>query len=125
MGYVDTHSPHKDAPKELTALYQKATFRDIADEKFADCHGTPRAKRPAAPAVERDHRSQYYGAVSSIDREVGKIINALEASGEIENTLIVYTSDHGFNCGQHGIWEKGNGTQPQTFWRNPLAFPAR
>jgi len=39
----------------------------------------------------------------------------LEATGQLENTLIVYTGDHGLNCGHHGVWEKGNATTPQNF----------
>ena len=58
---------------------------------------------------------EYYGAVSSVDREVGEVLAALEATGQMENTLIVYTGDHGLNCGQHGMWEKGNATTPQNF----------
>jgi len=115
IGYVDTHSPHQDAPEDLAAQYDRATFRDIPDEKFALCHG--RALDPANPdpAKERRKRREYYGAVSSVDREVGKVLAALEATGQRDNTLIVYTSDHGLNCGHHGMWEKGNHTQPQNF----------
>jgi len=39
----------------------------------------------------------------------------LETSGQLDNTLVIYTADHGLNCGQHGIWEKGNATMPQNF----------
>ena len=67
------------------------------------------------PEVERKKRMEYYGAVSSVDREVGKVLAALEATGQMENTLIVYTGDHGLNCGHHGMWEKGNATIPQNF----------
>ena len=67
------------------------------------------------PTIERKKRTEYYGAVSSLDREVGKVLNELKATGQMENTLIVYTGDHGLNCGQHGVWEKGNATIPQNF----------
>ena len=114
VGYCDTHAPHSDAPPELLAPYQDATFKDIPDEKFYPCHGTP-VTPIGSPASERNHRMQYYGAVSSIDREVGKVLAALEANGQLEHTLIVYTGDHGLNTGHHGMWEKGNYTQPQNF----------
>lgn len=115
ISYVDTHSPHNAAPDDLVAEYGSATFRDIGHEDFAACHG--RALIPASkkPDVERRKRMEYYGAVSSLDREVGTVVAELERSGQLENTLIVYTSDHGLNCGQHGMWEKGNGTIPQNF----------
>lgn len=73
---------------------------------------TPRRNRGAG---DRHKHEEYYAAASSVDREVGKIIAELEASGELTNTLVVYTGDHGLNTGHHGMWEKGNGTTPQNF----------
>lgn len=116
VGYVDTHSPHDAAPSELVAQYDLATFRDIPREKFQPCHGEALIPVNSNPQIERMKHMEYYGAVSSIDREVGKILAELEASGQLENTLVIYTGDHGLNTGQHGMWEKGNGTLPQNFF---------
>jgi arylsulfatase A-like enzyme len=115
VSYVDTHSPHKDAPDDLVAQYEQATFRDIPNEKFPPCHGQPLDPLNPDEDKERRKRMEYYAAVSSIDREVGKVLDALEATGQLDNTLIVYTGDHGLNAGQHGMWEKGNHTRPQNF----------
>jgi arylsulfatase A-like enzyme len=115
VSYVDTHSPHGDAPKDLVADYEHATFRDIPDEKFPSCHGQALDPVNPDPEKERRKRMEYYGAVASVDREIGKVLAELEATGQLENTLIVYTGDHGLNAGQHGMWEKGNHTQPQNF----------
>jgi arylsulfatase A-like enzyme len=115
ISYVDTHGPHNGAPEDLVKQYDAATFRDIPDEKFPVCHGKARSPVFKDPERERKRRMEYYGAVSSLDREVGKVLAALEATGQMDNTLIVYTGDHGLNCGQHGIWEKGNATIPQNF----------
>jgi choline-sulfatase len=123
VGYVDTHGPHKDAPDDLIKQYESATFHDIPDETFADCHGELLTKKATTPEAERQRRVQYYGAVSSIDREIGRIMAALEASGQKEETLIVYTGDHGLNGGHHGMWEKGNGTQPQNFIEESIKVP--
>ena len=115
VGYVDTHVPHDNAPDDLVAEYQNATFRDIPDEHPVPCHGFVREPRPSHPEVERQRRIEYYAAASSVDREIGKVVAELEATGQLENTLIVYTGDHGLNCGQHGVWEKGIATLPQNF----------
>lgn len=115
VGYVDTHGPHANAPDDLVAQYASATFRDIPREEFAAAHGTASVTVNKDPAVERAKRQQYYAAASSIDREVGRIVADLEAHGELDNTLVVYTSDHGLNAGHHGVWEKGNITLPQNF----------
>jgi uncharacterized sulfatase len=45
--------------------------------------------------------------VAMIDHEVGRILNALEASGQIDNTLVVFTTDHGEIHNHHGLWHKG------------------
>lgn len=115
ISYVDTHVPHKDAPPNLVEQYRSATFGDIPKEAFAACHGRALVRVSPDPETERRKHMEYYGAVSSLDREVGKVLAELEANGQMDNTLIVYTSDHGLNCGQHGVWEKGNATIPQNF----------
>lgn len=115
ISYVDTHSPHNAAPAGLVAKYNQAAFRDIPAERFPACHGLALAPVNADPARERHRRMEYYGAVSSLDREVGAVLAALEATGQADNTLVVYTGDHGLNAGQHGMWEKGNATVPQNF----------
>ena len=52
--------------------------------------------------------ASYYGLCSWMDYNVGRIVDALELSGQLENTTIVYTSDHGDNVGARGLWGKSN-----------------
>jgi choline-sulfatase len=115
VGYVDTHSPHTDAPEDLVAQYAGATFADIPRETLPAAHGTVRSPKAKTVEAERARLRQYYGAASSVDREVGRVLDDLRANGELDDTFVVYTGDHGLNCGHHGIWEKGNGTMPQNF----------
>ncbi|MFV0466110.1 MAG: sulfatase [Lachnospiraceae bacterium] len=49
---------------------------------------------------------QYYGLVSMVDRQVGRILDTLEACGELDNTILVYTSDHGDMLGNHNLYGK-------------------
>ncbi len=49
----------------------------------------------------------YYGMISFMDHWIGKTLDALEKSGQLDNTLIVFTSDHGHFIGQHGLVAKG------------------
>ncbi|MCL5275492.1 MAG: sulfatase-like hydrolase/transferase [Chloroflexi bacterium] len=51
-------------------------------------------------------RAAYWGLVHRVDVMVGQILTALEANGLADNTLIVYTSDHGDMQGEHGLWWK-------------------
>jgi len=52
---------------------------------------------------------EYYASVTSADRSLGRILDYLDESGLSENTLVVFTSDHGYSLGRHGIDTKGNG----------------
>ncbi len=61
-----------------------------------------------AARVRRTMR-EYYASVRNVDRNVGRIMRLLDELGLAENTVVVFTSDHGYNMGHHGIWHKGNG----------------
>ncbi|MFB6218632.1 MAG: sulfatase, partial [Halobacteriaceae archaeon] len=59
-----------------------------------------------SPEATREWRSYYYGKVSLVDYWLGELLDALEARGELENTLVVYTSDHGEMAGDKGMLTK-------------------
>jgi arylsulfatase A-like enzyme len=50
--------------------------------------------------------ANYYGLVTLVDRSIGRILDALEASGRSEDTLVVFASDHGEMLGEHGLGRK-------------------
>jgi arylsulfatase A-like enzyme len=50
-------------------------------------------------------------------------MDELEATGLRASTLLIFTSDHGLNCGQHGIWGKGNGTIPLNMVEESIRIP--
>lgn len=54
----------------------------------------------------RKSRRGYYGSVSFIDEQVGRILGALEAKGLLDDTLILYAADHGDMIGDHHLWRK-------------------
>lgn len=60
----------------------------------------PRARRMLA---------EYLGSVASLDRNVGRLLALLDELGITSETVVIFTSDHGFNMGHNGIWHKGNG----------------
>lgn len=115
ISYTDTHTPHTQMPEELVAEYKDATFRDIPRENFLPVHGMTICPVSPDAEVERQKHAEYYASASSVDREVGRVLDELESMGELKDTVVVYTGDHGLNAGQHGIWEKGNATVPQNF----------
>lgn len=48
----------------------------------------------------------YYASVSFIDAMTGKVLQALEESGQRDNTIVIFTSDHGYHLGEHDLWMK-------------------
>ncbi|MHA1566979.1 MAG: sulfatase-like hydrolase/transferase [Alphaproteobacteria bacterium] len=62
-------------------------------------------------------RTAYYGLVTSMDRMIGQILDALEACGLADNTLIIYSSDHGDQLGERNLWWK------QTFYDDAAKVP--
>ena len=74
--------PENPANRRTTANYQM----DLNQQK-----GTLRA---------------YYASVSFVDVLVGKILTALEKTGQRDNTIVIFTSDHGYHLGEHDLWQK-------------------
>lgn len=52
---------------------------------------------------------EYLASTSGVDRNLGRLLDALDKNQLVDNTIVIFTSDHGFNMGHHGIWHKGNG----------------
>ncbi|MFD0678575.1 MULTISPECIES: sulfatase-like hydrolase/transferase [unclassified Paenibacillus] len=66
------------------------------------------ASLPRQPGEIRQHLADYYGMITHLDVQIGRIIQALQQSGHAEDTIIVYTADHGLALGQHGLLGKQN-----------------
>ncbi|HDP34327.1 MAG TPA: DUF4976 domain-containing protein [Candidatus Hydrogenedentes bacterium] len=83
--------PHKDAI---------GCGRDLRDERLAPF--------PRAEYAVRVQRREYYAIISHADAQIGRILDALEATGRADNTFIFFTADHGLAVGQHGLMGKQN-----------------
>ena len=66
----------------------------------------PETKAPSTEAGMRRLRAQYYGMISEVDAQLGRIFAALRERGEWENTIVVITAGHGEQLGDHGLREK-------------------
>ena len=62
--------------------------------------------------------TQYYGMVKHLDDSIGKIFTALEEEGQMDNTIIIFTSDHGDYMGEHAL--SGKASVYETCWRTPF-----
>ena len=74
----------------------------------------------------RRGREIYYGLTDWVDNEIGKVLRALRARPDIaENTVIIYSSDHGENMGEHGMWRKNCMFEPSTRVPLIISWPQR
>lgn len=64
------------------------------------------APYPRTREVISDQLCEYYGMITHLDEQVGRILTALEKTGQAKNTLIIYTADHGLALGSHGLLGK-------------------
>ena len=64
------------------------------------------APYPRTREVISDQLCEYYGLITHLDEQVGRILAALEKSGQAENTVVIYTADHGLAMGSHGLLGK-------------------
>lgn len=63
---------------------------------------------PRTPEAIRRHLHEYYACISSIDGHIGRLLLTLQEQGELEKTLIIFTSDNGLAIGSHGLMGKQN-----------------
>ena len=71
--------------------------------------GVLSAQRTDTPKSVKSITRDYYSSVGSVDRNVGRLLDRLDSLKLTERTLVVFTSDHGYMIGHHGMWHKGNG----------------
>lgn len=64
------------------------------------------------PAVHVEIRRRYAAMIENIDAHVGELISLIECRGELDDTVIIYTSDHGEMLGDFGLWQKSVPFEP-------------
>lgn len=116
VGYIATHSPYQAETHDptLTSLFAHTTFRDIPPyhpHPWQHNEGLAGGFQPTNQQI-RSRYMGYYAAVTEIDQQVARLLARLEESGRLDNTIVIYTSDHGCSLGQNGFWGKGNSTRP-------------
>ena len=117
--YNAPHSPWDGHPQDIVDSYDDCPFKTCPQE----------AMHPGANEWLRGHLGNreslkgYFAAVTAMDLGVGRILDRVEELGLRDDTLIVFTSDNGYNCGHHGFWGKGNGTLPLNMYDNSVKVP--
>ncbi|TVR52162.1 MAG: hypothetical protein EA425_05505 [Puniceicoccaceae bacterium] len=125
VGYTNTHTPHAGEVEAVVEHYRRCRFDDIPAETYGGEHGHARiAPFDRKDPGRREQLAQYYAAVDVVDRQLCRIFAELENLGLTDETVILYTSDHGHMNGHHGLHTKGNATVPTNFLDESILVPA-
>ncbi|MBC8354965.1 MAG: sulfatase [Planctomycetes bacterium] len=112
VGFYRPHTPYvapapyfDNYPKEEMPLVQGVD----EDVKDLPAHALGSHKKEHE-LLTNDLRQQaiqaYYASITFMDAQVGRVLNKLDELGLAENTIVVFTSDHGYHLGEHGLWQK-------------------
>lgn len=126
--YLSVHftAPHdpwaqEQHPQEIWDLYEDCDFKATPDLPI---HPWQAAHWLAATGEKRKRQLRgYYTAITAMDRQIGLLLDELDALGIADNTLVIFTGDNGMNLGQHGVWGKGNGTFPLNMYDSSVKVP--
>lgn len=96
LHFREPHLPYGPVPEE-----DSAPFRDLDPEV------------PSSPGADvaqlKQWQRDYYASIHALDRNVGRILQQLDDLQLADRTWVIFTSDHGYNNGRHGVDTKGNG----------------
>jgi choline-sulfatase len=112
VGFFRPHTPYV-APRRYFDLYPRDHMRvvegvtaDQADLPAAALGSYKREQDALTDDLRREALQAYRASISFMDAQVGRVIDALDRLGLSERTIIVFTSDHGYHTGEHGLWQK-------------------
>ncbi len=113
LAFNATHDP-RQAPQRFLDMYPldsiKVPENFLPEYPYKDAIGNVPGLRDEAlapfPRTEyavKVHRQEYYALLSHMDEQIGSILDALEATGKMDNTYIFFGADHGLSVGHHGL----------------------
>ncbi len=129
ISFIRPHSPY-DPPGRYMEMYENADLPPAHAGKWAaryesrnsDRSDIWRGKLPAATI--RRSRQGYYGCITQADAQIGRILEALDRRGWTEETLIVFTSDHGDMTGDQNLWRKSYAYEPSAHIPMLMRWPS-
>lgn len=113
VGFVRPHVPFV-APKPYYEPFLPYSKMALPEKRPGDWDDIPKAgiNYKTSKNMKMDERRQrkavggYYASVAYMDAQVGKVLDALEAAGIADETIVIFTSDHGYHLGEHDFWAK-------------------
>ena len=112
VGFYRPHTPYV-SPKPYFERYPEQDMpvvrgveEDQADLPAPALGSYKREQDKLTDELRRQCVQAYYASTTFMDAQVGRVLDALERLGLAENTIVVFTSDHGYHLGEHGLWQK-------------------
>jgi arylsulfatase A-like enzyme len=113
INFFDPHYKFNPPPELLAGYRDRLARMPLPRRREGELDHLPAAFGKAADRfahmTDDDHRlaiAAYYAMIDLIDRQVGRLLEHLDATGQLENTLVVFMSDHGEMLGDHGLYTK-------------------
>jgi iduronate 2-sulfatase len=113
VGFFRPHTPYVSPKVPYFGFYPEDKMpvvsgwkEDQADIPLAGLGSQKKEQEKLTDDLRRQTRQAYYASISFMDAQVGKVVGALDRLGLGDNTIIVFTSDHGYHLGEHGLWQK-------------------
>lgn len=116
LAFNAPHDP-RQAPKEFVDQYPyekiKVPKSFLPEYPYEVCNNRKLRDEVLAP-FPRTHyavqvnRAEYYALITHMDVQIGRILDALKKSGKADNTIVIFSADHGLSCGNHGLMGKQN-----------------
>lgn len=129
VSFIRPHSPY-DPPARFMDLYNDAALPAANVGTWAAKYAERNSGRTdiwhgqLSPQEIRRSRQGYYGSISHVDEQVGRILEALEKRGWLEETLIFFTADHGDMTGDQNLWRKSYAYEPSAHVPMMMRWPS-
>lgn len=117
IAFLESSAAAGSRPPFLLSLHFRAPHHEwlpVADEDWQAYRNlNPTLPQPDFPDLDtprvKKMMREYLAATTGMDRNLGRVMAALDRLGLAAETVVIFTSDHGYNMGHNGIWHKGNG----------------
>ncbi len=109
VGFYRPHTPFV-APKKYFDLYpldsiKPLPFPEVWEPAAAFVNVKPE-QRTMTDRQRQEATQAYFASITFLDAQIGRVLDAVDRLGLAENTVIAFTSDHGYHLGEHGLWQK-------------------
>ncbi len=113
VGFFRPHTPYVAPQRPWFEMYDENEMpvvqnveQDRVDIPAAGLASEKKEQNRMTDDLRRKARQAYYASISFMDAQVGRVVDSLDRHGLADNTVIVFTSDHGYHMGEHGLWQK-------------------